>query len=106
MIKGTCINDSNKPGEIYPEHWVKKGEKYSILMIYNMVEQEGILGVVLKEIDLEKMGYSYSCFKMDRFSFDLQDLEALVQLCKDCAELNDFNVEELLTEQLELIEMD
>lgn len=106
MIKATCINDKNKPSEILPVHWIKEGEKYSVLMIYNMVEQEGILGVVLQEIDLEKHGYSYSCFRMDRFSFDLQDLGALIKLCEDCAELNDFNVEELLTEQLELVEID
>ena len=101
MIKCICIDNDNKPKAINTEHWLKKGEEYSVLMIYNMVMQEGILGVVLKEIDLEAHGYHYSCFRMDRFGFELDDLEALVELAKDCAELNDFNVEELLTEQLE-----
>jgi len=103
MIKCICWNDKDKPSEIKAEHWVKDGKVYSILMIYNMVMQEGILGVVLKEIDLEAHGYKYSCFRMDRFVFMKEDLDALIQLAKDCAELNDFNVEELLTEQLELV---
>jgi hypothetical protein len=101
MIKGICINAKNKPEEVAPEHWVKEGQKYSVTMIYNMVMQKGILGITVSEIDLESKGYNYSCFRMDRFGFDIDDLEELVQLAEDCAELNDFNVEELLTEQLE-----
>lgn len=101
MIKGICINEKNKPTEIAPEHWIKDGKEYHILMINNMVMQEGILGAVIKEIDLDKLEYKYSCFRMDRFGFDIDDLEDLVQLAEDCAELNNFNVEELLTEQLE-----
>lgn len=103
MIKAICINDSNKPSAIPGSHWIKKGEEYKVTFIYNMVKQEGILGVALAEIDLEHLNVGYSCFKMDRFAFDLKDLEALVTMAKDCAELNDFNVEELLTEQLELV---
>ena len=103
MIKARCINDGSKPRDIEPQYWIKKGEEYTVLMVYNMVKQEGILGIVIKEIYLESKENPYSCFRMDRFEFKYEDIEDLIQLCKDCAELNDFNVEELLHEQIEMI---
>jgi hypothetical protein len=104
MIDCICINDANKPTDIPGTHWIKKGNPYEFRMIYNMVMQEGILGVTLKEIDLETVtNGKYSCFRMDRFAFKLTDLPRLIELAKQCAELNDFNVEELLKEQVELV---
>jgi hypothetical protein len=100
MIETVCINDSNKPSIIPDTHWVKKGKWYNIIMVYNMVKQEGILGVVLKEIDLESLEIGYSCFKIDRFAIKQEDIPALLQLIKDCGELNDFDPQKLIDEQV------
>jgi hypothetical protein len=102
MIDTVCINDRNKPSAIPDSHWIVKDKEYTVIMIYNMVEQGAILGAVLKEIDLESLDIGYSCFKLDRFGFKLDDMEALLELMKNCGELNDFNLEELLEEQLDL----
>lgn len=100
MIECICINDAAKPEEIPMSSWVKKGNKYHVLMIKNMVNQGAILGVVLSEIALEKLNTPYSCFKIDRFGFQQKDLEALLALMADCAELSDFNLDELMKEQV------
>lgn len=107
MIDCICINADNKPAEIPTSHWIEHGKEYKVIMIYNMVMQNGTLGVDLQGIDLDgATNGMYSCFKMDRFAFKLEDLDALIKMAEDCAELNDFNVEELLTEQLELVPLD
>ena len=103
MINAICINAGSKPALIPMTHWLKVGQEYKVIMIYNMVKQEGILGVVLQGMDLEKLDCGYSSYKIDRFGFRPEDMEDLVRLAKNCAELNDFNVEELLQEQLEVI---
>ena len=99
MIDCICIDDKNKPSAIPPSHWIEHGKEYKVIMIYNMVNQGAILGVVLQGLDLEQLNCGYSCFRMDRFAFRLEDFDKLVALAKDCAELNDFNVEELIKEQ-------
>jgi len=102
MVKVICINDKNKPDNIPDTHWIVKGEAYHVTMVYNMVKQEGILGAVLKEINLENLDLGYSCFRLDRFGINEKDVPALVELAEQCAELNDFSIEELIEEQLEI----
>jgi hypothetical protein len=99
MISCICINDKEKPKEIPNTHWIEKGKEYNVIMIYNMVNQGAILGVVLRGIDLESLDIGYSCFRMDRFAFKLEDLDKLIALAKDCADLNGFDIEELIREQ-------
>jgi len=104
MIEVICIDDSNRPDIIPISHWVKKGKKYHINYVYKMLVQGGILGVTLCEIDLMKLNCGYECFKITRFAIDKKDLQALLQLFKDCAEFNELNLEEMLEDQLELVE--
>lgn len=102
MIECLCINDSNKPESIPGSHWVKRHKKYHVVMIYNMVKQEGILGVALKEIDLDSLDIEYNSFKISRFAFRPEDMDKLAQMAKDCKDLDGFDVEELINEQIEV----
>lgn len=105
MVEAVCLNDKNKPAEIPNSHWIVKDKKYTVIMIYKMVEQSNILGAVLKEIDLESLNIGYSCFRLDRFGFRPEDAKALFELMKSSAELNDLNLEELFEEQVQLEEL-
>jgi hypothetical protein len=104
MIRCICIDDSGKPDVIPITHWVKKGETYHINYVYKMLLMGGILGVTLNEIDLMQLNCGYECFKLTRFAIHKEDLQALLQLFKDCHEFNELNLEEMLEDQLELIE--
>jgi len=105
MIKVICMDDSKKPSEIPASHWVKKGTKYHITHISKMMNQGFILGCDLSEINLLDLDTPYNCFRLSRFGVQLKDLEKLQQLIKDCAELNDIEIDldKILEEQVELI---
>jgi hypothetical protein len=102
MIKCKCIDATNKPSSIPNQLWITKGKEYTVIYVYKMVRMNGMLGVVLREKDLETSieDHGYSCFRIDRFLFRLEDLEALSNLAKDCADLNDFNIDELIEQEV------
>lgn len=98
MIPCLCINDKNKPYTIPNDKWIEKDTEYTVTYVYSMDLQNGILGVVLKEIDLEStaMETGFCCFKMDRFSFKKEDIPKLLALMKDCHEIGKMDFNELL----------
>lgn len=104
MVKCTCIDDKNKPAEIPTSSWVKVEESYHITHIYYHVNQ-GIQGCSLYEKPLGEDCAPYESFKLSRFGINVDDLKKLIELIKNCTELNDLNIKSLIEEsQLQLIE--
>lgn len=101
MIKAICINDKDKPSDV--PNWIEQGKLYTIKHVTKHVTQDGVIGVVLKEINIERdTNGKYNAFKMSRFAIDLKDLHSFFELCSACAELDNFSYQEL-TEEIELI---
>lgn len=100
MIRCICINDSKRPKEIPKEKWVKKGDVYHVIYtVWSITSQK--LGVHLHEIELDENCLPYEYFSIDRFAFDIDDLQKLRELIKDCSD-TDFSIDELM-EQTELV---
>ena len=106
MIKAMCINDKGIPSDIPASHRLEQGKWYTIIHVYNMAneDQEGILGCDIKEIDLVPLNLPYECWKMDRFGVSIDDLNELMELARNCAELNDLDLGQLFDEQVEIAE--
>lgn len=66
-MKVICINDSNRPSKIAEKHWIKKGQTYTVIKVVRLALQENKLGLVLKEIKLDKSCFPYEFFDSDRF---------------------------------------
>jgi len=102
-VRCICINDSNKPVEIPPKKWIKKDQEYHITHIY-WHPQQSIQGVELAEIGLTDECFPYQSFALNRFACLKEDLEKFMQMLKDCTELNDIEIGNLIEElSLELI---
>lgn len=104
MIPCICIDDTNQPAVLPENLKVKKNKEYTVIYVYKMARQSNILGVVLKEIDLEKTqeAHGFSCFRMNRFMFKQEDIGKLKELIEDCGKLNGFteSIETILKEQV------
>jgi hypothetical protein len=104
MVKCICIDDKNKPAEIPSSRWIKIEESYHITHVYYHPDQ-GIQGCSLYEKPLGEDCYPYETFKLSRFGISMNDLQELIELIKNCTELNNLDIELLIKEsQLELIE--
>lgn len=95
MIKCLCIDDSNRPVEIPVELWVIKGNEYHIAHIY-FHHVQFISGVELHELELTDECFPYESYKLSRFAFSEQGLLELVQMMKDCSELDEVDVLKML----------
>ena len=62
-----CINATQRPKEIPPQHWVEKNENYTVVEVKTMKLQGGSLGFVLKELPLGPECFPYECFGAHRF---------------------------------------
>jgi hypothetical protein len=104
MVKCICINDKNKPAEIPSSKWVKAEEDYHITHVYYHPNQ-GIQGCSLYEKPLGEDCAPYETFRLSRFAISVDDLEKLIELIKNCTELNYLDIQALIKEsQLEIIE--
>jgi len=104
MVKCICIDDKNKPAEIPYSSWVKAEESYHITHVYYHPNQ-GIQGCSLYEKPLGEDCAPYETFKLARFGISVDDLAKLIELIKNCTELNDVDIQALIEEsQLQLIE--
>ena len=102
-VKCICINDSNRPTEIKPSLWIKKDKEYHITHIYWHYQQK-IQGVELSEIFLDDSCYPYQSFALNRFGIYKEDMEKFFEMVKNCTDLNDIEIRELIEESnLELI---
>ena len=96
-VKCICVNDKNCPIEISPQKWIKKDNEYSITHIYYHYQQ-GLQGAELAEIELTEENFPYQSFALNRFAFTKEELEKLMQMIKDCTELNDIELRHLIEE--------
>ena len=103
MIKCICINDSNRPNEIPIEKWCKKGVGGHITHIYKMALQGNILGCSIYELPLGEDCAPYEMFRMSRFAISGNDISQFKELAKLCAELDGIDIDELISEQIEMI---
>lgn len=99
-----CINDSDKPEEVHPEEWIVKGKEYEITHVYYH-ELQLIQGVLLKEVKMTKRSEPYCSYKLSRFAVTLENFRNLIQMMKDCSELNEVDIKKLLREsELQVVE--
>jgi len=103
MVKCVCINDKHKPKEIPAQKWVTEGNEYTVVAIYKMVQPGAVLGVILASPTLDETCAPYECFRIGRFGFSLKDIPALIELIKNCDDLQDFDPMKLLEEELEYV---
>lgn len=96
------MDDTKKPIEIPKSKWVVKDVEYTITHIYNHVNQKGIKGVELAELDIS-MYTPYNSFRLDRFAIHKDDFDKLAQMIKESIELNDIDISNIL-ETLTLLE--
>lgn len=97
MIKCICIDDTNKPSVIPKEKWIEKDKEYHITYIYVMKNQIqfGIQGCDIAEIDISDY-HPYNCFRLSRFAFSVDDLEALINIMIECGKMNNVSMDDLL----------
>ena len=100
-VECICINDSNRPKEIPQSKWIKEGEKYTVIYTVTVLPQKQ-LGFHLAEIELTDNELPYEYLLASRFGFTQDNLQKLIELIKDCSEI-DFSMDELL-KQTELAE--
>jgi hypothetical protein len=102
MIECLCVDDQNRPKEIPLKKWVKAGEMYHVIFTCTVIPQK-VLAFQLAEIELTNAELPYEYFISTRFAFKEEDLLKLIELIKDCEDI-DFSMEELLKQtELELI---
>jgi hypothetical protein len=71
---------------------------------YLLSSNQGIQGCSLYEKPLDESCAPYESFRLSRFAINAENLERLIELIKDCTELNDVDVKKLIEEsQLELV---
>ena len=76
ISKVICIDDSAKPNEISSKHWIKKGEKYTIVkMCISKLTNDKYF--VLEEVKPDNP--LYGGYNIKRFGVDINDLEELVK---------------------------
>lgn len=97
MIPCICIDAKNMPKEIYLGEWLTEGMKYHIIHVYYHPNQ-GIQACGLKEVRLTKKSSPYETYKLSRFSVTQEGLNLLIQMIKDCSELNDIDIFKLIEE--------
>lgn len=103
-VRILCINDADKPVEIPKKKWVVKDEEYTLIFIAFCHPQK-CQGFGLAEIELDETCHPYEYYKASRFAIRAEDLEEFLQLAKDCTDLDDFSLEDLLEEtKIEVIE--
>ncbi len=104
MIPCICIDAGSKPKEVHAGQWIQKDFKYHITHIFYQPRQ-GIQGCALKEVRLDARSAPYETYRLSRFGVTEENLQKLIQMMRDCSELNDFDISELIKQsELEIIE--
>lgn len=103
MLKCICINDKDRPSKIPETHWVKEGEEYTVLFAKFVLPQK-TLGFQLNEIMLDEYCAPYEYFLANRFAFNKEDLQELIDFITHCNDIS-ISMSELL-EQTDVVEND
>lgn len=81
MTVVTCIDDSSRPNDIPTSKWVVKGQKYTVIGVYKMNMQNGLLAFELAEINLDGCApykyYAASRFKIEELKPEAKAEEAV-----------------------------
>lgn len=79
----TCTNDSHRPNDIPTSQWVKKGYDYTVIGVWKMNMQGGILAYDLSEINLNGCApykyYAASRFKIKELQPEIAVTEKIEQ---------------------------
>ena len=103
-MKLLCINSESKPPEIPESKFVKEGEWYELLMVIRCMPGN-IIGFQFVSPELDENCLPYICYLGTRFAMLEKDIEEFEQLCRDCADLDSLDLEQLIEEsQLEILE--
>lgn len=97
MIDCICVDSANRPKEVDMSEWITKGMKYKISHVYYHPGQ-GIQGCELREVRLTKKSLPFGSYRLSRFAVTKEGYNALVQMMKDCSELNDFDIYKAIRE--------
>ena len=103
MIECLCIDSSKKPPEIPLGRWIQKGFKYHITSV-TFQPRQGIQGCYLREVSLGYDCLPYETYRLSRFAVTQDNLLKLIQMMKDCSDLNYFDINELIKQsELEIV---
>lgn len=81
-----CIDASSRPNDIPTSKWVVKGNEYTVVSVWKMNMQNGILGFELAEINLEGCA-PYKYYAANRFRVKAEEPEiALEEKIEELAE--------------------
>ncbi len=69
-IEVICIDDDHRPEEIPASRWIKAGEKYHIVEVAKMADQEGKYGCKLAETNIDDLA-PHNLFRLKRFAISL-----------------------------------
>ena len=100
-----CIDDKHKPLEIPSSRWVKEGDEYHIVHVYNQQQQKGIKGVELSEFDISDC-VPYNCYRLDRFAFTKENIHKLIQMMQDCTELDNIDISSIVEKLTSIEQLD
>ena len=90
-----CVDDADRPKEVPAKLWLKKDKEYHVTHIFQMVNQKGIKGCEIAEIDIGHLK-PYNSFRLDRFAFTKEGLDKLIELIKQCTELNNVDINSIV----------
>ena len=103
-MKILCVNSKNKPKEIYEKEWIKEETEYTLVFVSWHPNQK-CNGCQLAEISLTEKSNPYEFYKLDRFAIRIEDLQEFLSLVKDCTDMDNLSLEELLEEtNIEVLE--
>ena len=94
MIECICVNDKNRPRQIPKEKWIKEGHYYHVIYTVTVLPQKQ-LAFHLSEISLDECCVPFEYFLANRFAFTEENLMLLMELIKDCSDV-EFSMDELL----------
>lgn len=103
-IRCICVDAKNKPKEIPTKKWVVEQEKYTITHIFKHPNQNNIQGVELAEINLNGC-HPYESYKLSRFIVNMEDFDKLLEMLKDCTDLNDIEIDSFVKDMIEKEEL-
>ena len=74
-MEALCTDDTGKPNEIQQKNWIRKGQTYTVVKLYtNPLSGEHYFA--LEEVQPDS---PYGGYKVERFSFDINDLTKLLE---------------------------
>ena len=96
-FKVICVDNENRPKEIPLNIWLKKDQEYHVTHIYYHYQQKK-QGFELSEIFLDDNCFPFVSFDSSRFRVPQEEIKKLFQMLKECTNLDDIDIRELIEE--------